>query len=599
MEQIYGAGEAVWDHFSRVLGLTGDLLPVVSNPGLPISPNSKIKSLGKTPSTLNGQGQATGISAWTSQVSTPEQVVKWSRNDHLGICLQSRNVRAIDVDVPDELQAIEIEALIIETLGFVPPKRVRSTSSKFLMLLACGGDRPKQVVKTDKGIIEMLGSGQQCIVAGAHIERDGVSRSRYEWDGGLPSEIPVVSGAVLDNLIAVLRKEFGVAEAPEARVGSAVSRNVKLNQAIEADPLAQHLLSENWVKSTERDGTMHIRCAFEEFHSTGAGAESSTSYFPAHTNGWVNGHFSCLHAGCCDRTDADFKVAVGFEDDLFSDLDSESDEPLFENLLDAEGEVVDVEVKPKLRFEFVPASRFSAASSMSWFIKGILPKGGTAMTYGPSGSGKSFLVMDQSFAVARGVPWHGYKTKQGRVAFIAAEGAIGMRSRVRAYEIANGVSLGDSVVILADAPNLMQKADAADIVKGLRAAGKIDLLVIDTLAKTTAGGNDSSSLDMGIALDHCRLIEKATHAMPWLVHHSGLTAGRARGSTALKAACDSEMEVIREDKDPERGLVLGKLKEGADDSKPLMFGLDLVCVGFDTGEDGDAVISCVCDWGGL
>lgn len=598
----YGAGKAVWEHFSQILGLTGDLLPVVSNPELPISPDSKMKGRGKTPSALNARGQIAGITGWTSQVSTPEQVTKWSQNAHLGLCIQTRSVRAIDVDIPDGIQAMEVEAAIIGALGFMPPKRFRNISSKFLMVVKCEGDRPKRVVKTAHGIIEFLGNGQQFIAAGAHVQKDAegndVSLSRYEWEGGLPTAIPVVTGEVLDNLIAVLQKEFGVAAAVESV--STVSRNVKLNQAIEADPLAQHLLTEGWVKSTERDGRMHITCPWEIDHSTGAGAESSTSYFPAMTNGYSRGHLSCLHAGCCDRTDEEFRVAVGFEDDLFSNLDDETDEPVFENLLTADGEIEEVEVKPKLRFEFVPASRFSAASAMSWFIKGVLPKGGTAMTFGPSGSGKSFLVMDQSFAVARGVPWQGRKTKKGRVAFIAAEGAVGMRSRVRAYEIANSVSLGDDVVILADSPNLMQKLDAADLVKGLRAAGKIDLLVIDTLAKTTAGGNDSSSLDMGIALDHCRLIEKATHAMPWLVHHSGLAAGRARGSTAIKAACDSEMEVIREEKDPERGLVMGKLKEGVDDCKPLMFGLDLVCVGVDTDPDeGDSIISCVCDFGGI
>ena len=59
----YGATPQEWAHFDVVLGLTEDLLPVVSNPNAVISPQSKMKGLGKTPSRYNRQREVAGIEA--------------------------------------------------------------------------------------------------------------------------------------------------------------------------------------------------------------------------------------------------------------------------------------------------------------------------------------------------------------------------------------------------------------------------------------------------------------------------------------------------------------------------------------------------------
>lgn len=52
-----GATPEEWDHFSRMLGLTGDLLPVVCDPAIPIALSSNLKKIGKTPSILRRDGQ--------------------------------------------------------------------------------------------------------------------------------------------------------------------------------------------------------------------------------------------------------------------------------------------------------------------------------------------------------------------------------------------------------------------------------------------------------------------------------------------------------------------------------------------------------------
>jgi len=183
MTEQYGATPKEWDHWSTVLGLTTDLLPVVSNPSAKISPASKMKGIGKTPSVYNQGGLVAGIPNWTSKLATPEEVGLWSTEPDYGICLQTRAVRAIDVDIEDPGESRMVRAALLSFLGPVPV-RVRSNSSKFLILVNTPGDMSKRVIKTAHGIIELLATGQQCVIAGTHP-----SGARYEWEGGLPSGI--------------------------------------------------------------------------------------------------------------------------------------------------------------------------------------------------------------------------------------------------------------------------------------------------------------------------------------------------------------------------------------------------------------------------
>ncbi len=77
-------------------------------------------------------------------------------------------LRAVDIDVDDEVIAGEIHALCIALLGGAPV-RFRSDSPRRLLLYrATEGKPPKRAAKGKYGKVEILGSGQQCVVAGIH-----------------------------------------------------------------------------------------------------------------------------------------------------------------------------------------------------------------------------------------------------------------------------------------------------------------------------------------------------------------------------------------------------------------------------------------------
>jgi hypothetical protein len=247
--------------------------------------------------------------------------------------------------------------------------------------------------------------------------------------------------------------------------------------------------------------------------------------------------------------------------------------------------------KAEDRFKLETATEFVVRRKASWIIKGVIPNANLGVVYGASGSGKSFFAFEMAAAIARGIEWRGHKTVKSKVCWVAAEGQEDMRKRVAGYCMHHGINPSEltNLYFVANAPNLMDVADARALVKQIRVQGDFDLVVIDTLAQVMAGGNENSGEDMGKVLGHCKEITRLTGAMVELIHHSGKDESRgARGWSGLRAACDFEFEVIRADED--RVATITKMKGGADGGE-FGFRLQTISVGVD--DDGDMETTCV------
>ena len=245
---------------------------------------------------------------------------------------------------------------------------------------------------------------------------------------------------------------------------------------------------------------------------------------------------------------------------------------------------------PAIRFPVVPSAAFASGEPPQWIVKHVLPRAELVVLFGASGSGKSFLALDLAGCIARGVPWRGKRVRQGRVVYIAAEGAGGFRNRLKAYGIANDVDLvGLDIGVIHAAPNFLDKTDAAAVAASVRSAGGASVIIVDTFAQVTAGGDENSGEDMGKALSHCKALHRHTGALVLLVHHSGKdTSKGARGWSGIRAACDAELEVVREESG--RYVRLSKQKDGEDD---MRWGFDLEVVQLGVDEDLDPITSCV------
>ncbi len=300
-----GATPAEWSHFQIILGLENDLLPIVCDTQAPISQTSSLKKLGKTPSQYNRNREVVGFKDWTNKVPTAAELLKWTKEHDYGICLQTRRVRALDVDVPDANKAELIDQFIEAQLGQKLPKRFRANSGKFLLAFELEGPCPHAEMEVDGGIVEFLGEGQQFVAVATH--ESGVS---YQWDGGLPNVIPTLSKDQFSALWDALTDLFATGD-----VQMGEGRERKRGQSIEKnDPVGDLLKTNGLVLGADKNKSLLIKCPFSDEHSGGEDGDGSTVYFPAGTNGYEQGHFKCLHAHCKKRHDDEFIAKL----DLFA-----------------------------------------------------------------------------------------------------------------------------------------------------------------------------------------------------------------------------------------------------------------------------------------
>lgn len=316
--RAWGATPDEWLHFDMVLGLTEDLLPVVSNPNAVKSEASKIGTPGKLPSRYNTERRMVGIHDWTQRTTTPRDIEKWSSEPDYGICLQTRKVRAIDVDVPDFDLSLDIEETILAHLGVALPCRRRADSMKFLLVFELAGDYTKRIIRVSrekKHAIEFLATGQQFVALGTHP--DG---ARYEWPAGLPASVPQLAPEQFETLWDLLTERFSEDGASvTVSAGRALTRP---RVAADASDEMVDWLYANWtVFDNDRSGRVDILCPFADGHTDGVSEGSSTSYFPAGVGGFDQGHFRCLHASCAHRTDHDYKAEIGYYLDGFEEIE--------------------------------------------------------------------------------------------------------------------------------------------------------------------------------------------------------------------------------------------------------------------------------------
>jgi hypothetical protein len=88
---------------------------------------------------------------------------------------------------------------------------------------------------------------------------------------------------------------------------------------------------------------------------------------------------------------------------------------------------------PSQRFPLVPFDQLKISTEPAYLVKGILPRRGLAVIWGPPKCGKSFLAFDMLLHVSLGWTYRGRRVKQGAVVYAALEGASGFGARAEAF----------------------------------------------------------------------------------------------------------------------------------------------------------------------
>lgn len=177
-------------------------------------------------------------------------------------------------------------------------------------------------------------------------------------------------------------------------------------------------------------------------------------------------------------------------------------------------------------------------------VDGLLYLNTLTTTFGRPGTGKSFVAMTMSFAVATGEAWFGHKTKHGPVLYIAAEGAAGLAQRQRAWRAACGYPNLDNMHWLPLPVNLLDAEWTRALVRLVKDLRPV-LVVVDTLARTMPGGDENASKDMSRLVGAADQLRLASGACVNLVHHTPRDGNTPRGHSSLEGATDSQLYLER------------------------------------------------------
>jgi RecA-family ATPase len=201
----------------------------------------------------------------------------------------------------------------------------------------------------------------------------------------------------------------------------------------------------------------------------------------------------------------------------------------------------------------VPVDEFSAQPApISWLVKRWLQSQALIMVHGPSGGGKTFVVLDWCLRMASGIDnWCGQKVKAGNVVYLAGEGHHGLRGRIAAWKHHNSAGRL-SMWLSKDGCDLNTPAGYLQVVEQIRLIKeKPEVIVVDTLHRFLSG-DENSAQDAKTMLDACGNLMQEFNCSVILVHHTGVSEEaqhRARGSSAWRGALDIEISVVPGKKD--------------------------------------------------
>ena len=179
-------------------------------------------------------------------------------------------------------------------------------------------------------------------------------------------------------------------------------------------------------------------------------------------------------------------------------------------------------------------------------VEDVLCRGAMIVVYGESGCGKTYLVIDLSCHLSLGWMWLRKRTRKSIVIYVAAESGESIGLRFEAWRREHDVDEID-VAVVTECVDMRGDVDVERVIARasalVRERGQpVSLIVIDTLSRAFASGNENDSADMGALVRNSDRLRRETGAAVAWVHHTGKdTAKGARGHSLLRAATDVEI----------------------------------------------------------
>jgi hypothetical protein len=181
-------------------------------------------------------------------------------------------------------------------------------------------------------------------------------------------------------------------------------------------------------------------------------------------------------------------------------------------------------------------------------VHDFLGAGEVSCWFGQPGAGKSTIAIDLACHVASGKAWMGRRVFTGAVLYVAAERLAVVLRRMAAFRKYHD-EVDIPLAVIGGPADLRKGPDHANLI--IEYANRLEnefghpvrLIIIETVNRVLAGGNENDSADMGSLLNTLSLIQEATGAHILTVHHTPIKEKRLRGHSSLLGMCDTTVLV--------------------------------------------------------
>ncbi len=198
-----------------------------------------------------------------------------------------------------------------------------------------------------------------------------------------------------------------------------------------------------------------------------------------------------------------------------------------------------------MRFPLIDAAELlEHIEPPEYIADGLLEKGVTCGLIGSPESGKSLFVQHMAACVSTGQPFFGREVTPGLVVYLCGEGYHGIARRLQAIEAHHQLGLANAAFVISKCgASFLSAMEVMRVRLAIEAAeqrfGPMVLLIVDTLARFLAPGDESKAQDMGAYLNAVETLRGEATAIT--LHHPGHgDAQRGRGSSSWRGGIDAE-----------------------------------------------------------
>lgn len=250
-----------------------------------------------------------------------------------------------------------------------------------------------------------------------------------------------------------------------------------------------------------------------------------------------------------------------------------------------------------LPFEFTLAKDIKFEPK-EYVVEDIAGRGEISGWYGPPDAGKSTVIVDVGCHVAADLFYCGKKVRRGAILYLAPERAAVTKRRVRAWM--QHYSISDLPLAVVDAGIDLRtgEIDAMRIVATARELERLTgfpvmLIILDTLNRALAGGDENSSKDTGSFIAQVATVQRGTKAHIAVLHHVPVDrTDRMRGHGSIEGAFDITVAVNKD----ARNIVTVQVDKGNDLIEKPAFRFAFVTVSLGSDAAGKETTAPVLRW---